>query len=120
MHASLQTGRVSPRTSTRSGDGGSKASQKSISPKNSTPLTNEVQHKQQSLSNTPNLNPAPNTADGNVMGKEMGGTATGFPGSLGGRTTVESMPVHKPSQGFRGGGERGITKIDEEGCAAAG
>jgi hypothetical protein len=39
---------------------------------------------------------------------------TAVPGSLGGRTTAESIPVHKPSQGFREGGERGITKIDEE------
>ena len=45
-------------------------------------------------------------------GRVMTGTAV--PASFGGRTTTESMPVHKPSRGFREGGERGITKIDEE------
>ena len=43
-----------------------------------------------------------------------------IPGSLGGRSTADSMPVHKPSQGFREGGERGITNIDEEGGAGGG
>lgn len=32
---------------------------------------------------------------------------------VGGRTTQDSMPVHQPSQGFRGGGERDITTIEE-------
>lgn len=117
-NALLQTGRVSPRTSTRGGDAGSKASQHSNSPIHSSPLANEVQLKQQSLSNTPNLNPAPKTNDG--KGTEVVGTGTAVPGSLGGRSTAESMPVHKPSQGFRDGGDRGITKIDEEGGGAAG
>jgi hypothetical protein len=66
------------------------------------------------------LNPSPKTADGKAKGKDADrstgviGTVTAVPGSLGGRTTVESMPVHMPSQGFREGGERGITKIDKE------
>jgi hypothetical protein len=120
----LQTGRVSPRTSTRGGDAGSKASQHSTSPQHSSPLANEIQNKP-SLSNTPNLNPAPtvNSVDGKgkapLQGKDVDAnvvmTGTAVTGSLGGRTTAESMPVHKPSQGFRKGGERAITKIDEEG-----
>ncbi|KAG0647420.1 White collar 1 [Hyphodiscus hymeniophilus] len=108
---SSQTGRVSPRTSTRGGDG-SKASQKSNSPNHSSPLANEMQNKT-SLSNTPNLNPAPKTD------RKTTDVGTAVPGSLGGRSTVESLPVHKPSQGFRDGGERGITNIDEEGSAGA-
>lgn len=59
-----------------------------------------------------------NLVDGKGKGKDADAnvamTGTAVPGSLGGRTTAESMPVHKPSQGFREGGERGITKIDEE------
>ncbi len=43
----------------------------------------------------------------------MKGDGAAAPGSLGGRTTIESMPVHRPSVGIREGGERGITKIDE-------
>ena len=109
----MQTGRVSPRTSIRGGNA-SKASQKSTSPIHSSPLTNEMQQSKRSLSNTPNLNPAPKTAE--PHGKDAG---TGVPGSLGGRTTAESMPFHKPSQGFREGGQRGITKIEEEGGTSA-
>jgi hypothetical protein len=41
------------------------------------------------------------------------GGAAAVPASLGGRSTMESMPVHKPSQGFREGGEMGITMIVE-------
>jgi len=37
------------------------------------------------------------------------------PESLGGRSTAESMPVREQSQGFREGGKRGITRIEEEG-----
>jgi hypothetical protein len=44
----------------------------------------------------------------------MRGERAAIPGSLGGRTTMESMPVHMPSQGFMEGGERGITSITEE------
>jgi hypothetical protein len=71
-----------------------------------------VQQKQPSLSNTPNLNPAPKTADGKAT--DVDGRGIAVPGILGGRTTAESIPIHKPSQGFRDGGESGITKIDEE------
>jgi len=42
----------------------------------------------------------------------QGGAAK--PASLGGRTTIESQPVHAPSNGYREGGERGITRIGEE------
>lgn len=42
-----------------------------------------------------------------------GGTA--MVGSLGGRSTAESRPIHEVSTGFREGGERGITRIREEG-----
>ncbi len=35
------------------------------------------------------------------------------PATLGGRTLIKSMSVHKPSNGLRDGGERKITKIDE-------
>lgn len=41
------------------------------------------------------------------------GDGAAVPGSLGGRSTMQSMPFHAPSRGFRGGGERGITKIAE-------
>jgi hypothetical protein len=44
--------------------------------------------------------------------KEGGGAAV--PGSLGGRSTAESQPVYAPGNGFREGGERGITSIGEE------
>ena len=61
-------------------------------------------------SNTnPNLNPPTGIGVGAIG--EGGGAAV--PASLGGRTTSESMPVHKPSVGFREGGERGITNIGE-------
>jgi hypothetical protein len=72
------------------------------------------------------LNPAPkinsaikvNSRDGKGKRKDADAnvvmTGTAVPGSLGGRTTAENMLVHKPSQGFREGGERGITKIGEE------
>ena len=64
------------------------------------------------------MNPPPKTGDGKAKGADgktrVIGTGTAIPGSLGGRSTAESMPVHEPSQGFREGGERGITRIDEE------
>lgn len=106
---------MSPRTSVRGGDAGSKASQRSSSPIHSSPLSNEVQRKQQSLSNTTNLNPAPKTIDDKAT--DAGGTGTSVQGSVRGRSTVESMSVHKPSEGFRDGGKRGITKIDEDGTS---
>jgi len=101
----------------RGGDGGSKTSQHSPSPVHTSPLQNEVVQMKKSLSSTPNLNPAP--SDGSVKGTSVNGKGNDEPGTavpavLGGRTTAESQPVHKPSQGFRGGGERMITKIDEE------
>lgn len=35
--------------------------------------------------------------------------------TLGGRSTVDSMPVREVSRGFRDGGVRGIVRIEEEG-----
>jgi len=55
------------------------------------------------------MNTDPN-GKGNVKGE-----SAAVPGSLGGRTTMESMPVHMPSLGYREGGQRGIINIDEEG-----
>jgi hypothetical protein len=99
-----QTGRVSPRTSTRGGDPGSKTSQRSNSPIHSSPLHQEVSQAQ-STPSTPNLN-----AD---MKGNLKGERTAAPGNLGGRNTFHSIHVHSPSQGFREGGERGITRIME-------
>jgi hypothetical protein len=63
------------------------------------------------LSENPNLNKNPEQ-QGNIRGEgEIGKAAV--PASLGGRSTMESMPVHKQSQGFKEGGERSITKIAE-------
>ncbi|KAN0102028.1 hypothetical protein V8E51_012538 [Hyaloscypha variabilis] len=112
-----QTGRVSPRTSTRGGDGSKPSqtqnnsqtqSQHSNSPVHSSPLAQEVSTIQ-STSNTPNLNREVE------KGGDMKGDGAAMPGSLGGRSTVESRPVHGLSQGFREGGDRGITRIREEG-----
>ncbi|KAH8595232.1 PAS domain-containing protein [Bisporella sp. PMI_857] len=100
-----QTGRVSPRTSTKGGDG-SKTSQKSASPLHNSPSQKEFPESQSQ--STPNLNPP--TGSG-IMGN---GGATAIPGSLGGRSTIESHPVHPPSMGFMEGGARGITRIGEE------
>ena len=63
----------------------------------------------QSTSNTPNLN--------RELEKEgdMKGDGAAVPASLGGRSTIESRPVHGFSQGFKEGGDRGITRIREEG-----
>jgi hypothetical protein len=49
-------------------------------------------------------------------GLDDGGRKKGAarPESLGGRSTAESMPVHEQSFGFREGGQRGITMIQEE------
>lgn len=60
------------------------------------------------MSNTPNLN-----RDSENAG-DIKGDGAALPGVLGGRTTTESMPVHKPSLGFREGGDRGIINIEEE------
>ncbi|KAA8566648.1 hypothetical protein EYC84_009187 [Monilinia fructicola] len=49
-------------------------------------------------------------SNGGIMG---GGTAV--PASLGGRTTMESQPVHARSLGFNEGGISGITNIEEGG-----
>lgn len=43
----------------------------------------------------------------------MKGDGAAIPKSLGGRSTVQSMPIHQPSQGYREGGKRKITNIDE-------
>jgi hypothetical protein len=59
------------------------------------------------------MNPPPGARKGYVKGSEGRGGAA-VPASLGGRTTAESQPVHLPSQGFREGGERGITMIEEK------
>ncbi|KAK2628829.1 hypothetical protein QTJ16_001932 [Diplocarpon rosae] len=96
-----QTGRVSPRNSTR-GEG-SKQSHSS-SPAHSSPLQQEVSQK--SISN-PNLNIGKSTV-GNIKGD-----GAAVPEVLGGRSTIDSMPVHATSQGFREGGQRKITNIDE-------
>jgi hypothetical protein len=72
------------------------------------------------VSENPNLN-IKRGQQGNLKGEGGGEAGVGgegsaaVPRSLGGRSTIESMPVHKPSQGFREGGERGITMIVEEG-----
>jgi hypothetical protein len=73
-------------------------------------LAQEIpQNQSQSLSENPNLN-IRREQQGNLKGE---GGAAAVPASLGGRSTMESMPVHKPSQGFREGGEMGITMIVE-------
>jgi hypothetical protein len=115
---------VSPRTSTRDGDG-SKKSHDSTSPIHSSPLGKEIP---QTQSGNPNLN-ASKEGQGDIKGERsnsassaatsgissIGGAGkAAVPAILGGRTTQDSMPVHRPSQGFREGGERGITKIDEK------
>jgi len=41
------------------------------------------------------------------------GEGAAVPETLGGRSTMESMPIHATSQGFREGGKRKITNIDE-------
>lgn len=63
------------------------------------------------MSNTPNLNPNPR--EGLVDVKGTGGASK--PMVLGGRSTVDSMPVHEQSVGFNDGGDRGITTLMEEG-----
>ncbi|KUJ10727.1 uncharacterized protein LY89DRAFT_655525 [Mollisia scopiformis] len=100
-----QTGRVSPRPSTRGGNSSDNTKQsQSTSPAHSSPLQQEVS---QSRSERPNLNAAPSGAG------DVKGDGAAIPGSLGGRTTTESIPVHMPSLGYREGGQRGITNIDE-------
>lgn len=47
-------------------------------------------------------------SNGGVMG-----SGTAVPASLGGRTTIESQPVHARSLGFNEGGISGITNIEE-------
>ncbi|KAE8441424.1 hypothetical protein EG329_004980 [Mollisiaceae sp. DMI_Dod_QoI] len=100
-----QTGRVSPRNSTRGGDTSNSKQSHSASPVHSSPL-------QQEASKSSDPQRTNTNADSNGNG-DMKGDGAAVPGSLGGRTTIESMPVHRPSVGFREGGERGITKIDE-------
>ena len=115
---------MSPRTSARGCDG-SKTSHDSTSPIRSPPLGKEIP---QTQSGNPNLN-ASKEGQGDIKGERSnsarsnatsgissigGGGKAAVPAILGGRTTQESMPIHKPSQGFREGGERGITKIDEK------
>ncbi|KAL2072109.1 hypothetical protein VTL71DRAFT_11452 [Oculimacula yallundae] len=126
-----QTGRVSPRnnasrtSSVRSTTNphptnpdnpapASKASTTS-SPARSSPLHKEVTHAN-STSNSQTRNPNLNfdkEAHGDMKGE--GGAAV--PESLGGRSTAQSMPVHKRSLGFRGGVggvSGGMANIGEE------
>lgn len=43
-----------------------------------------------------------------------GGSASNDADAIGGkRSTMDSQPVHAPSQGFKDGGANGITKIIE-------
>lgn len=44
---------------------------------------------------------------------DVKGDGAAVPQALGGRSTIESMPVHATSRGFREGGQRMITNIDE-------
>ncbi|KAJ5046364.1 uncharacterized protein L3040_003609 [Drepanopeziza brunnea f. sp. 'multigermtubi'] len=100
-----QTGRVSPRNSAARGGGdGSKHSQNSSSPIHSSPLQKEVP---QSGPSKPNLN-----VDQSTVG-DVKGSGAAVPEALGGRSTMNSMPIHATSQGFREGGQRMITNIDE-------
>ncbi|CZT42619.1 related to white collar 1 protein [Rhynchosporium secalis] len=121
-----QEGRVSPRnssprTSARGGYNNNNTtikdpsnpkaptSHSSASAAASSPLHKEIsQSKSQLVNNNSNLN-FDSKAYGNMKG-EVGAALTA---KAGGRSTVESMPVHQRSLGFRGGGERRITKIDE-------
>lgn len=101
----LQNGRVSPRTSSRGGDGGSKHS---ASPVHSSPIQKEFSG---SHSSTPKAIPNPTTFPTDRPTSQISPTSLS-PG-VEKRTTAESQPTHIPSQGFMDGGPNSITKIDE-------
>ena len=100
-----QTGRISPRTTSRD-----TASKHSSSPVHTSPLQKEVPHVPLLHSSNPNLNPNPNSHSATNSRPSVAGNIAG-----GGekRTTAESHPIHTPSQGFKDGGPSGITKIAE-------
>ncbi|RAL64761.1 hypothetical protein DID88_001792 [Monilinia fructigena] len=132
-------GRISSRGSKRSGSkDGDASSRNSNSPIHSSPLQNELAQKTQSM--TPNLNINPGNANtqapgpmnikrsdytgsighgsigvGGISNGGVMGGGTAVPASLGGRTTMESQPVHARSLGFNEGGISGITNIEEGG-----
>ncbi|TEY37457.1 hypothetical protein BOTCAL_0516g00050 [Botryotinia calthae] len=56
-----------------------------------------------------------NIGPGGISNGGVMGSGTAVPASLGGRTTMESQPVHAPSLGFNEGGISGITNIAEGG-----
>lgn len=61
----------------------------------------------------PNLNSNFNLKPGTKTAGAGDGCSAPISAGSGGRTTSESMPVHRRSVGFREGGERGITNIGE-------
>jgi hypothetical protein len=100
----LQTGRISPRTTSRD-----TASKHSSSPVHTT-LQKEIPHVPHLHSSNPNLNPNPNShSAANSRSSVVGSTAGGAEK----RTTAGSQPIHAPSQGYKEGGPSGITKIAE-------
>ncbi|EDN97429.1 predicted protein [Sclerotinia sclerotiorum 1980 UF-70] len=54
-----------------------------------------------------------NIGVGGISNGGVMGSGTAVPASLGGRTTMESQPVHARSLGFNEGGVTGITNIEE-------
>ncbi|TGO10010.1 hypothetical protein BTUL_0147g00140 [Botrytis tulipae] len=54
-----------------------------------------------------------NIGPGGISNGGIMGSGTAVPASLGGRTTMESQPVHARSLGFNEGGVSGITNIEE-------
>ncbi|CAD6455771.1 2a2cfdc6-dc6f-48c8-b03d-222b5ed342eb [Sclerotinia trifoliorum] len=54
-----------------------------------------------------------NIGVGGIINGGVMGSGTAVPASLGGRTTMESQPVHARSLGFNEGGVSGITNIEE-------
>lgn len=100
----IQTGRVSPRTS-RAGDAKINSTKSNSTSPGNSPLGKETSTFQSG--NNPNLNTNDRTK-GDIKGENAA-----VPESLGGRSTLQSMPFHEPSVGYRGGGQRGITNIEE-------
>lgn len=56
-----------------------------------------------------------NIGPGGISNGGVMGSGTAVPASLGGRTTMESQPIHARSLGFNEGGVSGITNIAEGG-----
>lgn len=54
-----------------------------------------------------------NIGPGGISNGGIMGSGTAVPASLGGRTTMESQPVHARSLGYNEGGVSGITNIEE-------